>query len=100
MNKENNINYIVKWLTRKWKGKKTCPICQKNNWDISDKIFQNFEIEKNVVKLGGISYPTIPITCGSCGYVLFFNPIVLGLIDDNKKNSDNSEITSDMIDTS
>jgi hypothetical protein len=31
------------------------------------------------IDIGGLAYPLFLLTCGTCGYTLFFNAVVAGL---------------------
>ena len=68
------------WLNQRWVGAKTCPICSKNNWSISDEPLELRPYHGGGLVLGGAVYPVFSITCGSCGHTMFFNALVAGLL--------------------
>lgn len=72
----------VDWLERSWKGKRTCPVCESNNWTIADHLVSPpiTGVEGGTF-LGGPSYPHVMLISGECGYVMMFNAIVLGIVE-------------------
>ena len=75
-----DIDAILKWLNHNWQGQKLCPICQKNNWNISDTVYEIREFQGGGLVVGGPVYPTIGVICNVCGHTLFFNALKLGII--------------------
>src|SRR5262249_30449823 len=68
----------MEWLNKHWQGPKICPICQNNNWTISNSLGVMLASTEQGVEIGGLAYPLFLITCGVCGYTLFFNAVVAG----------------------
>ena len=74
-----------------------CPLCNNNEWKITDQVFQAIEFDYKGILIGGAAYPIVPLTCAHCGNTYFINALVAGLIDkDPPKNeiNDNSSSTS------
>lgn len=69
----------MEWLNKKWNTPKACPICKQNNWTVSESIGLMPRLSDGGVDLGGPLYPLFLVTCGTCGYTLFFNALVAGL---------------------
>ena len=69
----------MEWLNKHWQSPKSCPICQNNNWGISDSVVEarEFRLDGGFV-LGGPFYPLFLVTCGTCGHTLVFNALVAG----------------------
>lgn len=63
-----------------------CSICGKNNWSVSDTIFELREFQGGnlIVGKGQNIYPVLPLTCLDCGQTIFLNPIILGILDPQK----------------
>ena len=66
-------------------GKKVCPICQNNDWDLSTKLVEVRQFNEGSLIVGGPVYPLFSVTCKVCGYTLLFNAIVAGFIEKPKK---------------
>ncbi len=54
------------WLKDRWKGPKTCHICQSNRWIIDDTVSE-------LPQSGGRVLPLLAVTCDVCGHTLLFN---------------------------
>lgn len=65
-----------------------CMLCKSNKWEISDQVFQVMEFDTDGLRIGGASYPIIPLTCMNCGNTYFINTLVAGLIDQPDKAED------------
>ena len=70
---------VVAWLNQHWKNT-ICPICQSNNWSISDTPVEIRPYTGGGMVIGGPVYPLFSLTCNKCGNTLLFNAIVAGLI--------------------
>lgn len=92
VSQEKMLNYL-----KKIHGS-VCPLCNSNNWTISDQVFQAPEFDYKGLLIGGTSYPMVPLTCQTCGNTYFINALVSGLIDkeppappnDSKNSSENN----------
>jgi len=73
-------NRVVEKL-RQFQGVEVCSYCQSNEWNISDSIFELREFHGGSITFGGGIYPVVPMTCAKCGNTLFFNAIMLGVIE-------------------
>lgn len=91
MDQKIEVEKVVDWLNRQWKGDKACPICKNNNWNIIEKPVELREFHGGGLVMGGPVYPLISITCKVCGHTLLFNAIVAGLLVPEQK--DNSSYT-------
>ncbi len=70
---------VAEWLNKKWQGKKNCPLCGENNWNIGDRAGK-IPIYYPSAVVGGPSYPLVVVTCNNCGYTLLFNALFVGLL--------------------
>lgn len=81
------------WLNKHWVGRKSCPICQNNNWSLSDTIYEFRPFQHGGLTVGGPVIPTVVITCTNCGHTLFFNAIKLDIVKvpKGKEEGDNAK---------
>ncbi len=68
-----------------------CPFCGKNDWTVSDQIFQLPEFSYKGLLVGGAMFPVLPITCTTCGNAYFINALVANLIDKKEQSEDIAE---------
>ena len=78
---EYNKDRGMEWLNKNWRTPKACPICNQNNWAVSESLAllprlvqEKMPVPENLV------YPLFLVTCSTCGYTLFFNALVAGLL--------------------
>lgn len=68
---------ITRILDAKWTQPNTCPICGTSEWSVS-------EIPYALPQMGGERVmPLYPASCTNCGYVIFFNAILAGLLNES-----------------
>ena len=61
--------------------KKNCQFCDKNNWILSDALFEIREFSGGGLVLGSSAViPIIVITCNNCGNMIFINAVSLKII--------------------
>lgn len=60
-------------------GGKDCPLCQLNDWQVGELVTFSKFLGGSVV-IGGKMMPAVPLVCKACGYTMFFNPVVTGLL--------------------
>lgn len=87
----NSMTYdkerFLQFLQEKWE-QQICPLCQHNEWTISENIYELREYRgKNGYLLDGKIpvpiVPLIPITCDYCGNTILINALLAGVIDKN-----------------
>lgn len=66
-----------------------CSVCHKKIWTISDTIYELREYHGGSVVLGSPLAPIITLICKNCGNTLFFNAILLNIIQHKNKDSKN-----------
>lgn len=73
---------ISNWLLEKWGPNRVCPMCGKFNWSIGDHIVQPITLDGNRgLMLGaGVGYPQIMLISNDCGYTVFINAVMIGLV--------------------
>ena len=58
-----------------------CPICKGKDWIIADHFVQTTTLgPNNTAQFGGVSYPFAMAISTKCGYTLFFNAVMLGIL--------------------
>lgn len=74
-----------------------CSLCGNNNWTISDQVFQAIEFDFDGIRIGGASYPMVPLTCTTCGNTYFINALVADLIEKPVQTLDEKSISDSNI---
>jgi predicted nucleic-acid-binding Zn-ribbon protein len=75
----------MEWLNKNWHTPKACPICKQNNWAVSESLALLPRLVKDAMEAPNLVYPVFLVTCGTCGYTLFINALVAGLLPQEKK---------------
>ena len=71
----------MEWLNKNWHTHKACPICLSNSWTISESLALIPRlIQGSKETTNGLVYPHFLVTCTTCGYTLFFNAVIAGLL--------------------
>ena len=66
-------------LCEKWPdGGLACPLCRKDQFSFSDTIFSLAEYDP--AAMGRIDIPVIPVVCDSCGNVILFSAVKMGIV--------------------
>ena len=80
----------MEWLNKNWHTHKACAICHNNNWIISDSLVEIRQLFMDgLLRSGSSLYPLFLVTCGVCGYTLFFNSVIAGFaLEAPKKNGE------------
>ncbi len=64
-----------------WRGSaKNCPICGSNQWLIGEHVVESPIITEGVRGFGAGAYPSVMLISQPCGYTLYFNAVILGVI--------------------
>jgi hypothetical protein len=72
---------IAEKLDKIWTGSaKNCPICGSNQWLVGQHLVQPITLKDNALQLGGTGYPQIMLISRPCGYTLFFNAVIFGVV--------------------
>lgn len=72
---------VMDWIRKNWIKPSNCPICNMDDWGISDKIIEIRPIHEQPESFSGNIYPYFFIFCRNCGYTIFVNAIIAGLIE-------------------
>jgi predicted nucleic-acid-binding Zn-ribbon protein len=64
------------WAAQKWKHG-PCPVCRTNNWIRNARIGH---VPNPQTVVDGSAFFVLPIYCSNCGYTIFINAHVAGII--------------------
>lgn len=86
-------DYISQLLYEEKKILRECPVCHapSDTWTMTNRIWELREFWLDEPPEDGESAcPVISILCNACGYTLFFSAVVLGLIELEEEDGDDS----------
>ena len=70
-----DLEAALRWLSVQWPiQRRVCPICATRNWAVGDDLIR-LRSPKLIAK-----HPCIVVTCSQCGYTIFFNAHVMGIM--------------------
>lgn len=73
-------NKALAWLNERTEAAPTCWVCNTQNWTLADHVVSPPMFGKGLI-LGGVAYPHILLVCRQCAHTVFFNAMVMGVID-------------------
>jgi hypothetical protein len=75
-------NKIIAWLTRDGRPTPICPICGTQEWAIADHVTQPITVggAGGGLVLGGVGYPNIMVVSTRCGYTMYVNAVIAGIL--------------------
>jgi hypothetical protein len=70
------------WLAKYSPGAETaCPICRSTTWIIAEHLVQPVTLRAGLsIQLGGLSYPQVMVISNPCGYTMFLNAVLVGIL--------------------
>ena len=68
---------VRQWIDSNWTGSDFCPISGHNDWIIVDHIVRPIA---GSTLLSGSNYPQVMLVCQGCGYTIYFNAVLMGLV--------------------
>ena len=79
---EADKTHIQEWLVKvNFPAQSGCPVCGDKSWTIADHIVQPMTMgANNAVQLGGVGYPQIMLISSKCGYTMFINAVLIGML--------------------
>lgn len=82
LTKEQGVE-LLKKLTAE-KPSQTCPLCGCQAFSVNDTVFNLTENTGKTLTIGkGVSFiPVISASCQKCGYMIFINGLISGIITD------------------
>ena len=77
-----NAELGLDWIQKHWKKSPNCTICDANYWKVSDQITELRPFNRDVFVIGPARVvPVIYLVCKVCGYTIFFNAVIAGLVE-------------------
>lgn len=84
------IDQASQWLREHWKAL-ICPFHGPTNWQVQQYLTSTPLYASGVTILGGPAYPFLVVMCSICGYTVFVNAIVVGLVPSAPLASESNE---------
>ena len=78
---------IDKWLIEKWGPDGPCYVCKTSNWAILSHLVTPVVFSEKGFWAGGPAYPQAAIVCTNCGHTVYFNAILIGLVEEEEQGS-------------
>lgn len=80
-----NLEKVIEFLRQKWGENRKCPMCDKDVWEVSGKIFEIREFHGGNLVVGGSSiFPVLPVACTNCGNTVLLSAIMTGFVEKPK----------------
>ena len=74
-------NKAAEWFRTHWTQNYPCPVSGDNKWAIAEHLIMPItSAGAGGLLLGGVGYPQIMIICGGCGFTLYFNAVMIGIV--------------------
>jgi predicted nucleic-acid-binding Zn-ribbon protein len=74
------IEQAKDWLREHW-TRADCPFHGATSWEVGDHLVSTMSYTPGGgITVGGKTYPLIVVTCSHCGYAVFVNAIVAGIV--------------------
>lgn len=83
------IDQVVAWMAKHGAADKICPVCGSNTWFVGHHLVQPLTLAINRVQFGGLGYPFVTIMSTPCGYTIFMNAVLMGLVPASQPESPN-----------
>ncbi len=62
-------------------GEAICPICRSTNWYLNERLVQPVTLGPALgMQIGGVGYPQVMLNSNPCGYTMFINAVMLGIV--------------------
>lgn len=72
---------VANWLNRHgFSVRGGCPVCNDSKWIIGDHVVSPMLFTGDSVMIGGGSYPQVMVISQTCGYTLYLNAILCGVV--------------------
>ena len=79
---EEQLGKVISLVNEKYTNKAHCPLCNHSKLNLNSKFFELREFNNGDIILddGQSIFPVLPITCPECGYTIFINPAITGIL--------------------
>ncbi len=78
------------WLRERMPAALTCSVCNTQNWILADHVVAPPIFGRGLV-LGGTAYPHVMLICRQCGHTVFFNAVMMGLVEKRREKAEEPE---------
>lgn len=68
-----------KWVEEKW-TRAECPFHGPTSWEVGNMVVQTVQYVPKGISIGGRTYPLVPVICRTCGYTVFLNALLMGIV--------------------
>ena len=93
---EEDKTIIKDWMKDKWREGANCSVCGVNNWQVGDHLVASPIAPKSGgMVIGGSVYPQVMSICTNCGHTVYFNAVVIGVIEPGVKEVEGSQEAED-----
>ena len=82
------ITKVQNWMREYWADGGKCSICHNTNWTISTILAQALPFNRKEIKTSP-QLPLVNVSCDTCGQVVFFSAILLGVVPQSEETSEN-----------
>jgi hypothetical protein len=69
------------WIAKNWRADFSCPVCRSTQWTIIEHKLEFRPFVGGGLVMGGPTYPHVAIMSVPCGYTVFINALVAGVLD-------------------
>ncbi len=80
---ESQQRRLVQKLNELFMPPQECCVCKNTSWSVSDVIWELREFQGGSLVIGGDTklLPVVAMSCNKCGYTVFLNAMLLGVIE-------------------
>lgn len=71
---------VLQWLKEHWTESNKCPISGHNMWQLAEHLVYPLTYTGRGILVGGPTYPQVMLICGGCGYTIYLNAAMMGLV--------------------
>lgn len=86
---KSELEKAKEWLDGKWESIHGCSVCGSDSWQIIDYLVTPVSFP-NILRAGEL-FPQVMVICTYCGYTIYFNAIVMGIVVPLQKEAQNGK---------
>ena len=73
------VDRFNSWLQSNRFNLPSCPISHQENWSVAEHVVEFHQYQGGFSSVGSV-YPAVMIICEDCGYTMFINAAIAGLV--------------------
>lgn len=77
------------YINDKWPAPQECPVCRSTEWQLMDEVYQILQYRPLTEPMAII--PTIITLCENCAYMMVFNAMWIGIVEEDAEAEDEDE---------